>query len=132
MADSLSLPVVSQPSKNGNGHSAAAALSSGNGNGNGHADVQAYGDVFSSPNPLPYGASQYVGMQITTREGGRAVRKRAGLRQADVAERLGVPQSFVSKYEAGERRLDLVELRRITAALGTTLGEVVRRFERKR
>ncbi len=60
----------------------------------------------------------------------RDVRRKANLRQSDVAARLGVPQSFVSKYETGERRLDLVELRRVCAALGTPLIDVVRRFER--
>ena len=38
-----------------------------------------------------------------------AARKKAGLTQQDVAERLGRPQSFVAKYEGGERRLDVVE-----------------------
>jgi hypothetical protein len=36
---------------------------------------------------------------------------KAGFTQAEVAEQLGRPQSFVSKYEAGQRRLDLVELK---------------------
>ena len=36
-------------------------------------------------------------------------RERRGLTQTDVAQRLGKPQSFVSKYERGERRLDFVE-----------------------
>lgn len=40
----------------------------------------------------------------------RAARKAAGLTQADVARRLGRPQSFVSKCESGERRVDVVEL----------------------
>lgn len=37
-------------------------------------------------------------------------RTEAGLTQEEVAAALGRPQSFVSKYERGERRLDLVEL----------------------
>jgi transcriptional regulator with XRE-family HTH domain len=41
-----------------------------------------------------------------------------GLTQKVVAERLGVPQSFVSKYENGERRLDVVEFMTIAQALG--------------
>lgn len=61
----------------------------------------------------------------------RDVRKKACLRQADVAQRLGVPQSFVSKYETGERRLDLVELKQVCEALGTGLVEFVRQFERR-
>jgi transcriptional regulator with XRE-family HTH domain len=36
-------------------------------------------------------------------------REQAGLRQADVADRLKRPQSYVSKIELGERRLDVVE-----------------------
>ena len=39
-----------------------------------------------------------------------SARRDAGLRQVDLAERLGKPQSFVSKVERGERRLDVVEL----------------------
>lgn len=38
-----------------------------------------------------------------------AARRTAGLRQVEVAARLGEPQSFVSKVERGERRLDVVE-----------------------
>ncbi len=59
----------------------------------------------------------------------REARTAAGLRQADLARRLGKPQSFVSKYESGERRLDLVELRQVCAAIGISLEELVRRFE---
>ena len=36
-------------------------------------------------------------------------RKDAGLTQQQVADKLGRPQSFVAKYEGGERRLDVVE-----------------------
>jgi ribosome-binding protein aMBF1 (putative translation factor) len=61
----------------------------------------------------------------------RSVRSEASLTQAEVAERLKLPQSFVSKYESGERRLDLVELRQICGALGISLGDFVRRFEKE-
>jgi transcriptional regulator with XRE-family HTH domain len=40
----------------------------------------------------------------------KAARRRAGLTQAEVAQRLGRPQSFVSKCESGERRVDVIEL----------------------
>lgn len=57
-------------------------------------------------------------------------RKAAGLRQVDVAARLARSQSYVTKYEAGERRLDLFELRQVCEALGLPLREVVSRFSR--
>jgi DNA-binding transcriptional regulator YiaG len=60
----------------------------------------------------------------------RQIRLGAGLRQRDLAEKLGQPQSFVSKYESGERRLDLLELRRICQAVGLSLGEFAARFEK--
>lgn len=45
-------------------------------------------------------------------------RKKAGLSQAQLAKRLSRPQSFVSKFERGERRLDVVEFREIALAMG--------------
>jgi transcriptional regulator with XRE-family HTH domain len=45
-------------------------------------------------------------------------RRDAGLRQVDLAARLGKPQSFVSKMERGERRLDVVELIVVARAIG--------------
>lgn len=45
-------------------------------------------------------------------------RKDAGLTQQQVADKLGRPQSFVAKYEGGERRLDVVEFVEIAKALG--------------
>jgi len=59
----------------------------------------------------------------------RQMRLDAGLRQADLAERLRKPQSFVSRYESGERRLDVLELWQICAVLGVSLAEFVRRLE---
>jgi transcriptional regulator with XRE-family HTH domain len=47
-----------------------------------------------------------------------AARKRAGLTQRHVAEALQRPQSFVAKYEGGERRLDVVEFIAVAQALG--------------
>lgn len=59
----------------------------------------------------------------------RETRLEAKLRQEQVAERLGRPQSFVSKYEGGERRLDVLELRDVCSALGTTLPDFARLLE---
>ena len=56
-------------------------------------------------------------------------RRDAGLTQLAVAERLERPQSFVAKYENGERRLDVLEFIAVARALGadpvTLLGEFV-------
>jgi ribosome-binding protein aMBF1 (putative translation factor) len=56
-------------------------------------------------------------------------RRAAGLRQTDLAARLGQPQVFVSKYERGDRRLDILEVRRICQELGLSLPEFVRQLE---
>jgi transcriptional regulator with XRE-family HTH domain len=60
----------------------------------------------------------------------REMRLERGLRQADLAEILGVNQTFVSKYERGERRLDLIELRQVCESLGTDLLSFVGEFQR--
>ncbi|MBI2818452.1 MAG: helix-turn-helix transcriptional regulator [Acidobacteria bacterium] len=59
----------------------------------------------------------------------RQIRVEAGLKQADLARKLNQSQSFVSKYESGERRLDLLELRDICAAVGLPLAQFVTRLE---
>lgn len=45
-------------------------------------------------------------------------RTKAGLKQADVAERLGRPQSYISKIERGERGLDVIEFMEIAKVIG--------------
>jgi transcriptional regulator with XRE-family HTH domain len=45
-------------------------------------------------------------------------RKTANLTQAELSKRLGRPQSFVSKYERGERRLDVIEFAEVARCLG--------------
>ena len=59
----------------------------------------------------------------------RQLRHEAGLTQVQVAARLGVPQSFVSKYESGERRLDVVELGHVAGVLGVSLRDVLDRLD---
>jgi len=51
----------------------------------------------------------------------RAARARTGISQVQLAERIGEHQTFVSKCELGVRRLDVVELKRWTDALGIGL-----------
>ena len=45
-------------------------------------------------------------------------RKKAGITQQELAKLLDKPQSFVSKYEKGERRLDVIELAQIAELIG--------------
>ena len=47
----------------------------------------------------------------------RRARELRGVTQADLAKRLGKPQSYVSKYESRERRLDLVEFLNVANSL---------------
>lgn len=57
------------------------------------------------------------------------LRMAKGLKQIDLAHLLDEPQSFVSKFESGERRLDLVELRIILEILDTDLVEFTKEIE---
>ena len=59
----------------------------------------------------------------------RDLREAAGFRQIDLAVRLKRPQSFVSKYESGEKTLDFLEVREVCSVLGVSLADFVRRYE---
>ena len=59
----------------------------------------------------------------------RELRIEAGLRQVDLAERLRRPQSFVSKYESGEKTLTFLEVKEVCQTLGISLTKFVKRFE---
>jgi transcriptional regulator with XRE-family HTH domain len=61
----------------------------------------------------------------------KGIRREKGLTQVVLAEKMRKPQSYVSKYESGEKRLDLVELRQVCQALEISLIDFVRRFEAK-
>ncbi len=52
-----------------------------------------------------------------------------GIRQIELAEKLGVPQSFVSKYEFGDRQLDILELRQVCKAVGISMQDFIRKLE---
>jgi transcriptional regulator with XRE-family HTH domain len=58
----------------------------------------------------------------------REVRVEAHMTQGEVADKIGQTQSYVSKYESGEQRLDLIELEAVCAATGVSLTEFVRRY----
>lgn len=59
----------------------------------------------------------------------RSARQRAGLTQEQFAECIGETQSFLSKCERGERRVDVIELRAFCAAMGMTLSEFADELE---
>lgn len=61
-----------------------------------------------------------------------ATRHKAGIRQQALAKKLRKPQSFVAKYEGGERRLDVIEFIAIAEALGADPLKLLRRFVRER
>jgi ribosome-binding protein aMBF1 (putative translation factor) len=56
-------------------------------------------------------------------------RQTNNLTQSDVACRLGKPQSYVSKYESGERRLDVIEFVEVCAALNIKPIEILERLD---
>ena len=56
------------------------------------------------------------------------LRRERGLLQQDVADRLNRPQAFVSKYESGVRRLDMVEFLDVVAALGADPSQLLKQF----
>jgi transcriptional regulator with XRE-family HTH domain len=55
-------------------------------------------------------------------------RKDASLTQAEVADKLRRPQSYVSKYESGERRLDVVEFLDLARAIGFDPAKLIKRL----
>ena len=57
-----------------------------------------------------------------------AVRHGAGISQQILARKLGRPQSFIAKYEGGERRIDLIEFVAIARALGADPLKLFRDF----
>ena len=59
-----------------------------------------------------------------------AARKKAGLTQEALASRLKRPQSFVAKYEGGERRLDVIEFLTVAKAIGADPLRLIKRLIR--
>ena len=62
----------------------------------------------------------------------KALRVEKGLTQAGLAKRLGLPQSYVSKYEIGERRLDFVETVLVCDALEIGIERFAAQFVKAR
>lgn len=58
----------------------------------------------------------------------RQVRLDANLTQSQLADKISQTQSYVSKYENGEQRLDLIELEAVCKAVGVPLTNFVERY----
>ena len=59
-------------------------------------------------------------------------RHKKNFTQAEVARRLEKPQSYVSKYELGERRLDVVEFLEVAGVLGINVCRFLQKLEEER
>lgn len=60
----------------------------------------------------------------------RTFRRSANLTQQEVAERLGQTQSFISKCERGERRIDIIELSHFCQAIGIPLNDFIEQLNK--
>jgi transcriptional regulator with XRE-family HTH domain len=61
----------------------------------------------------------------------REIRQESGLTQQEIAIKLVKPQSYMSKIESGERKLDLLEVREYCLACNVDFLKFIRRFEGK-
>ncbi|WP_431927540.1 helix-turn-helix domain-containing protein [Amycolatopsis tucumanensis] len=84
-------------------------------------EISGLGISVGSPVALPGGEVIYSAEYQQLCRLLRELRQEAGLTQVQVAERLGVPQSFVSKYETAERRLDIIELGHLGRVIGFSI-----------
>ena len=69
--------------------------------------------------------------QETFRKAIKEIRVNRNLKQVELAKKLKKPQSFVSKYETGERKLDFVEISEICKACSISLEEFVKLYNSK-
>lgn len=60
----------------------------------------------------------------------REMRLEAGITQTDLAARIEKDQAYVSRYESGQRRLDVLEVREICQAIGTSLEQFAKKLEK--
>jgi transcriptional regulator with XRE-family HTH domain len=61
----------------------------------------------------------------------RETRLAHGVTQVELADTLGETQTFVSKCERGERRIDLLELRRFCMAIGEPFARFAKRLDQE-
>jgi len=74
--------------------------------------------------PGSLGTPRYNALMVKLVE----LRKQSGMTQSQLAKRLGKPQSFIAKYEGGERRLDVIEFVDVVKALGGSAGKLIEYF----
>ncbi|MGQ0541406.1 MAG: helix-turn-helix domain-containing protein [Blastocatellia bacterium] len=60
----------------------------------------------------------------------RDLRTESGFTQITLSQKLGRAQSYVSKYESGERRLDFLELRQLCSLFGVSVAEFSKRLDK--
>lgn len=58
----------------------------------------------------------------------RELRQESGVTQQELAKRLRKPQSYISKYESGERRIDLIEIQEVCDSLQVPLMQLITRY----
>jgi Helix-turn-helix. len=75
--------------------------------------------------------TRYTQADDVFRELLKETRVAKNLTQAEIAGRLGLPQSYVSKYESGERRLDFVETVLVCESLGMSIEEFAAAYSGK-
>jgi DNA-binding XRE family transcriptional regulator len=87
---------------------------------------------------LHHGVPRRVSKQIYSSQAKRLrdllveYRARSGVTQAELASRIGRAQTFVSKVERGERRIDLIELLQLLAVLRADPVEFLERLLKRR
>jgi transcriptional regulator with XRE-family HTH domain len=74
---------------------------------------------------LPAPEERYRKLRLLLTE----AREEAGLTQVELGERLGRPQTFVSKIERGVRRVDVIEFVEIAKAIGVDPKSLIRKLE---
>lgn len=68
--------------------------------------------------PGSLGTPRYSSLMVKLVE----LRKQSSMTQSQLAKKLNKPQSFVAKYEGGERRLDVIEFVDVLKALGGSVS----------
>ena len=82
-------------------------------------------------NPCRVAKTKFTQQEDTFLQLLKELRLEKNFTQKQLADRLGFPQSYVSKYETGERRLDFVETANVCDGLGLTIQQFSKMFVEK-